>query len=78
MKKVKSQGKLSLNKETVARLNDAQLNEVKGGGTVIIENTAICNYIPITYTITRPPCTLSQGCPTISKVTIIEHGTIQH
>lgn len=31
MKKIKFQGKLSLNKETVARLNDAQMNEVKGG-----------------------------------------------
>ncbi len=31
MKKLKLTGKLSLNKETVARLNDSQMNHVKGG-----------------------------------------------
>ncbi len=31
MKKVKFTGKLSLNKETVTKLNDAQMNNVKGG-----------------------------------------------
>ena len=31
MKKVKFTGKLSLNKETIARLNDEQMNVIKGG-----------------------------------------------
>ncbi|MCF6297676.1 MAG: class I lanthipeptide [Flavobacteriaceae bacterium] len=31
MKKLKLTGKLSLNKETVARLSDNQMNDVKGG-----------------------------------------------
>lgn len=31
MKKIKLDGKLSLNKETIAKLNDEQMNGVKGG-----------------------------------------------
>ena len=31
MKKIKLNGKLSLNKETIAKLNDDQLNDVVGG-----------------------------------------------
>ncbi len=31
MKKVKFNGKLSLNKETIAKLNDEQMNAVNGG-----------------------------------------------
>jgi natural product precursor len=31
MKKIKLNGKLSLNKETIAKLNDEQMNNVKGG-----------------------------------------------
>lgn len=31
MKKIKLDGKLKLNKETIAKLNDEQMNEVKGG-----------------------------------------------
>jgi natural product precursor len=31
MKKIKLNGKLSLNKETIAKLNDKQMNDVKGG-----------------------------------------------
>jgi hypothetical protein len=31
MKKIKFEGKLNLKKETVSRLNDAQMNHVKGG-----------------------------------------------
>ncbi len=33
MKKVKFEGKLSLNKETIAKLNDAQMKNVNGGAT---------------------------------------------
>lgn len=31
MKKIKLSGKLSLNKETIAKLNDEQMGSVKGG-----------------------------------------------
>lgn len=33
MKKIKFTGKLSLNKETVTKLNDKQMGKVEGGGT---------------------------------------------
>ena len=33
MKKVNLNGKLSLNKETIAKLNDDQMNSIKGGAT---------------------------------------------
>jgi len=36
MKKMKLNGKLSLNKETIAKLNDDQMNGVKGGGFLSI------------------------------------------
>jgi len=32
MKKIKLNSKLSLNKETVAKLNDTQMNAINGGG----------------------------------------------
>jgi natural product precursor len=36
MKKVKLNGRLSLNKETVSRLNDNQMESIKGGGFLSI------------------------------------------
>lgn len=60
MKKTKFQGKLSLNKETVARLNDVQMSELKGGSIYDVV-TRKCYVVSITKTI--PPCTLSQTCP---------------
>lgn len=41
MKKVKFSGKLSLNKESVSKLNVEQMNTVKGGaeGDVIVDDT---------------------------------------
>ena len=35
MKKIKFEGKLNLNKEVVSRLNDNQMNDMKGGAFVI-------------------------------------------
>ena len=49
MKNVKPIGKLSLKKETVARLHDAQLKEVKGGITVKA-NTMKCVSLPTPIT----------------------------
>jgi ASC-1-like (ASCH) protein len=57
MKKPKFEGKLSLKKETVARLNDAQMNEVKGG-SVIEANTLKC-YVIVKDFKPVPPCTIS-------------------
>lgn len=39
MKKIKLDGKLKLNKETIAKLNDEQMNGVKGG---LLSITAGC------------------------------------
>lgn len=35
MKKIKFSGKLSLNKETIAKLNDGQMSKINGGGTIL-------------------------------------------
>lgn len=35
MKKMKFTGKLSLNKEVIAKLNFGQLNQINGGGTIL-------------------------------------------
>ena len=40
MKKIKLGGKLSLNKETIAKLNDEQMNDVKGGAFTSIISCA--------------------------------------
>ncbi len=50
MKKMKLNGKLSLNKETIAKLNDDQMNGVKGGigGTRLlcfVSKANICHLI---------------------------------
>ncbi len=42
MKKIKLNGKLSLNKETIAKLNDNQMSDVKGGATDTCGNTTNC------------------------------------
>jgi natural product precursor len=41
MKKIKLESKLSLNKETIAKLNDNQMNAIKGGDTNTLPAT-IC------------------------------------
>ncbi|MBS1651129.1 MAG: class I lanthipeptide [Bacteroidetes bacterium] len=46
MKKVKFKGKLSLNKETITKLNNEQMANVNGGGT---NSQNICTY-PRDYT----------------------------
>ena len=42
MKKTNLNGKLSLKKETIAKLNDEQMNVVKGGGSVYSGNPKTC------------------------------------
>jgi natural product precursor len=36
MKEIKFEGKLNLKKETIAKLNDEQMGELKGGGVLSI------------------------------------------
>lgn len=57
MKKAKFEGKLSLKKETVARLNDSQMNDVKGGSATLL----ITQRCPVVVVPTRtiPPCTIT-------------------
>lgn len=58
MKNVKSFGKLSLKKETVARLNDAQMSGLKGG-SIVEAQTRKCVFVPITDIKPIPTCTIS-------------------
>jgi hypothetical protein len=57
MKKAKFEGKLSLRKETVARLNDAQMNEVKGGSIYL--ETLKCPVIVLPTRTVPPSCTIT-------------------
>jgi hypothetical protein len=69
MKKPKFEGKLSLKKETVARLNDAQMNEVKGG-SIVYAQTAKC-YVIVKDIKPIPPCTIS--IVVIKDVNVVYH-----
>ncbi|HET6226623.1 MAG TPA: class I lanthipeptide [Bacteroidia bacterium] len=53
-----NQGKLSLKKETVARLNDAQMNNVLGGSIVLLQ-TLKCPVLPNIPTRPIPTCTIT-------------------
>jgi molybdenum cofactor biosynthesis enzyme len=68
MKKAKFEGKLSLNKETVSRLNDFQMNGVKGG-SVVYANTAKCYVLENTWKFV-PPCDISIK---VSDVKVVIH-----
>jgi natural product precursor len=50
MKKVKFTGKLSLNKETIAKLNDEQMNMIKGGEAEVRSRRSHCAKNPCTFT----------------------------
>jgi natural product precursor len=69
--KKSNQGKLSLKKETVARLNDAQMNDVRGGTNYLLL-TLKCPVIVIP-TRTIPPCTISTN--TLDK-TIVNNTVV--
>ncbi|UTW64790.1 class I lanthipeptide [bacterium SCSIO 12643] len=56
MKKLKLTGKLSLNKETISKLNDEQMNDVNGGRGS--GSDRLCSNIPCATT----------GCPSIGIV----------
>ena len=58
MKKIKFEGKLSLNKETVSKLNQDHMNSIKGGayGTIL---TTLANCAPKTSpTLNTCGCTI--------------------
>lgn len=71
MKKSKFQNKLSLNKETVARLNDAQMSHVQGGS--ILLQTLKCPVLPNIPTRPIPTCTITTN--TIDK-TILDQTVV--
>ena len=51
MKKVNFSGKLSLNKETVAKLNEKQMSTIKGGEEEIVRSRkSHCAKNPCTFT----------------------------
>ncbi len=54
MKKIKLDGKLKLNKETIAKLNDNQMSNIKGGQT---------DYTCITCTEHTCERACTTGCP---------------
>ena len=68
MKNSKLTGKLSLRKETVAHLNDAQMSEVKGGSIVVA--TVKCQVIALP-TKPIPPCTISFATDVINTKVIV-------
>jgi hypothetical protein len=51
MKKVSVKGKLGLNKEIIAKLNNDQLNDVKGGRPKVSVNTVDCQTQYCVYTL---------------------------
>lgn len=66
MKKIKFEGKLTLNKETIAKLNDNQMSKVNGGWTWTLINckSAQC---PTLLTCSAPCITtnVTENCQTI-------------
>lgn len=61
MKKIKLEGKLSLNKETVTMLNDAQMKNLNGGAWFTLYH---CNKTNNCATATCPTATCPTGsCP---------------
>jgi natural product precursor len=69
MKKAKFEGKLSLNKETVSRLNDVQMNGLKGG-SVVIANTATCYFAETNWKFV-PPCDISNKVIKVKELNVI-------
>ena len=61
MKKISLKNKLSLNKETVAKLNQSQMSQVNGGGSLNHISCSGCNTVDFTC----PPET--DGCPLLSE-----------
>ena len=59
MKKLKLNGKLSLNKETISKLNDDQMNKLMGGETTV-GSDQLCTDL------TCPVIKTLQHCPPIS------------
>lgn len=65
MKKIKLDGKLSLNKETIAKLNDEQMSEVKGGEKTRSCETSQCPSTPANPSTCGTPestCVYVDGC----------------
>ena len=61
MKKIKFAGKLSLNKETIAKLNDSQLSKINGGGLPTSGCTDGCGWLKTNWNCTKANCTTNCG-----------------
>jgi hypothetical protein len=68
MKKERFGSRLSLNKETVSRLTDMQMNGVKGG-SIVYANTAKCYVLENPWKFV-PPCDISIK---VSDVKVVIH-----
>jgi hypothetical protein len=62
MKKIKLNGKLNLNKETVSKLNDEQMRQVNGGFTSFVCSLAFCGGGG------SKNCPTRNNCPPLSAV----------
>lgn len=69
MKKQKFTGKLSLNKETISRLQDRQMSQLNGGDGSVSLNSCVCtnqgNCTPTNYTC---PATAMTFCNQITCI----------
>lgn len=69
MKKIKLDGKLSLNKETIAKLNDNQMSHIVGGNTVQTNCGETCEFTTCERTTETcadtcaDTCANTCGCP---------------
>lgn len=61
MKKSKFSGKLSLNKETITKLNDSQLSRINGGALPSGGCTDGCGWFKTYWNCTKANCTVNCG-----------------
>lgn len=62
MKKLKFEGKLNLNKQTIAKLNDELMSNVKGGGQIYTSGcTDGCGTLQSWFRCTNANCTADCG-----------------
>ena len=64
MKKKNLNQKLQLNKETIANLNNDQMNELKGGLTQVCTQVQTCGWKSECICTTGLPCTVT--CPSVT------------
>ena len=72
MKKLKLTGKLSLNKETISKLNDDEMNGVHGGGSQFYCETQVrgCISVYVACDEQTVTCAETEVCVTTSGTTL--------